>query len=55
MEAEKVDKQTLAAITMALHLYMTDEVHDTEPFVITIRRKQSFWDDRSRNFRKKPV
>lgn len=55
MEERSIDGKTLAAITAAIHLYMEDEVHDAEPFVLTIKRKQSFWDDKSRNFRRKPV
>lgn len=54
MKAKNLDSQTMAAIATALHLYMEDEVHDAEPFVITIKQKQSFWNDKSRNFRRKP-
>lgn len=39
---------------MALHLYLEDDVHDAESFVITIKEKNSFWNDKSRNFRRKP-
>ena len=45
-----------AAIAAALHLYMSDSVHDIEPGIVTIRRDiTSGWNDKSRNFRKKPT
>lgn len=44
-----------AAIATALHLYLSDCVHDSEPYVITIRRSgASGWNDKSQNFRKSP-
>ena len=46
--------ETEAAIATALHLYLSDAVHDIEPGFITIRRTPSAWDDRQSNFRKTP-
>ncbi len=46
--------ETEAAIATALHLYLSDAVHDIEPGFITIRHTPSSWDDRSSNFRKTP-
>lgn len=43
-----------AAIAMAMHLYLSDSVHDDESFVVTIRRNGSPWNDKSRSFRKSP-
>ncbi len=46
----------VAAIAAALHLYMSDSVHDVEPGIITIRRDiPSNWGDKSLNLRKKPL
>ena len=46
---------TYAAIAMALHLYLSDTVHDNESFVLTIRHPQvSAWNDKSQNFRQLP-
>ena len=43
-----------AAIAAALHLYLSDSVHDTEPGIITIRRDiSSDWGNKSLLFRKK--
>ena len=35
-------------------LYLSDTVHDAEPFVITLRPKASAWNDKRQNFRKLP-
>ena len=44
-----------AAIAMALHLYLSDAVHDYEPGIITIRRNSvSGWNNKQSNFRKSP-
>ena len=40
------------AIALALHLYLAGQVHDIEPGIITIRRRESAWDDKKLNFRK---
>ena len=48
--------ETYAAIAMALHLQLTDCVHDTEPYFITIKRSSSSdWNDKTQNFRKYPT
>jgi sodium pump decarboxylase gamma subunit len=46
--------ETEAAIATALHLYLSESVHDLEPGFITLRRTPSAWDDRQFNFRKTP-
>ncbi len=43
-----------AAIATAVHLYLTEAVHDVEPGIVTIRRTDSQWKDKSLNFRKLP-
>ena len=43
-----------AAIATAVHLYLTESVHDNEPGIVTIVRKPSAWNDKSLNFRKLP-
>lgn len=35
------DHEVQAAISMALHQYLSENVHDDESYVITIKRKQS--------------
>ena len=46
--------EVYAAISLALHLYMEDAVHDNESFVLTINRKQSSWNSKGQNFRQLP-
>ena len=46
--------ETEAAITTALHLYLSDAIHDVEPGIITLRRTPSAWDNKQSNFRKTP-
>ncbi|MCR4843950.1 MAG: OadG family protein [Bacteroidales bacterium] len=48
------DGDTYAAIAAAVHLYMNDGVHDVEPGIVTIRRTNSAWNDKSMTFRKLP-
>lgn len=36
---QELNAETHAAIAMAMHLYMNDTVHDTESYIITIKRK----------------
>ena len=48
------EAEVAAAIATALHLYLSDAVHDVEPGFITIRHTPSSWDDRQSNFRKTP-
>jgi Na+-transporting methylmalonyl-CoA/oxaloacetate decarboxylase gamma subunit len=43
-----------AAIATAVHLYLNDAVHDVEPGIVTIARKESAWNDKQLNFRKLP-
>ena len=43
-----------AAIATAVHLYFNDSVHDVEPGIITIVRKESVWNNKLLNFRKLP-
>lgn len=50
LEAE-LGGATEAAIATALHLYLSDAIHDVEPGIITIRK--SGWNNQS-NFRKSP-
>jgi len=44
-----------AAIAAAVHLYLTETVHDAEPGIITIVRRPSAWEsNKALNFRKLP-
>lgn len=44
-----------AAIALALHLHLSETVHDTETFRITIRREGiSQWNDKTQTFRRLP-
>ena len=45
---------TYAAIATAVHLYLTESVHDVEPGIVTIVRKDSGWNNKELNFRKLP-
>lgn len=54
LEAE-MGNETEVAIATALHLYLSQAVHDVEPGFITIRRKESAWDNKQLNFRKSPL
>lgn len=46
--------EEMAAIAAALHLYLSESVHDTEPGIITIKRDlPSDWGNKSLLFRKK--
>ena len=46
--------ETEDAIATALHLYLSEAVHDPEPGFITLRRSPSPWDNKQLNFRKTP-
>ena len=46
--------EVYAAIATAVHLYFNDSVHDVEPGIITIVRKESAWNNKLLNFRKLP-
>ena len=48
------DGDTYAAIAAAVHLYLSDAVHDVEPGIVTIVRKDSAWNNKALNFRKLP-
>ena len=43
-----------AAIAAAVHLYLSETVHDAEPGIVTIARKDSAWSNKQLNFRKLP-
>ena len=46
---------TYAAIALALHLHLSETVHDAETFRITIRREGvSQWSDKTQTFRRLP-
>ena len=45
---------TYAAIATAVHLYLNDAVHDVEPGIVTIVRKESAWNNKELNLRKLP-
>ena len=53
LEAE-AGGETEAAIATALHLFLSDAVHDVESGIITLRRTPSAWDNKQSNFRKSP-
>lgn len=46
--------ETEAAIALALHRFLSESAHDAEPFVITLKRAPSAWNDKTTNFRKQP-
>jgi Na+-transporting methylmalonyl-CoA/oxaloacetate decarboxylase gamma subunit len=46
--------ETEAAIALALHRFLSESMHDAEPFIITVQPRSSAWNDRTRNFRKQP-
>jgi len=48
------DGDTYAAIAAAVHLYLSDAVHDMEPGIVTIVRKDSAWNNKALHFRKLP-
>ena len=48
------DGDTYAAIAAAVHLYLSDAVHDVEPGIVTIVRKDSAWNNKALHFRKLP-
>lgn len=43
-----------AAIATAVHLYLTECIHDAEPGIVTITRKESAWNNKALTFRKLP-
>ena len=48
------DGDAYAAIATAVHLYLSDSIHDVEPGIVTIRRTSSAWSDKALTFRKLP-
>lgn len=48
------DGDTYAAISLAVHLYLSESIHDQESGIITIRRQPSAWENKSLNFRQLP-
>ena len=56
LEAETAGGEAVeAAIATALHLYLSEEVHDSESFVLTIRPRQTAWTNKNLISRKLPV
>ena len=43
-----------AAISAAVHMYLSDTVHDIEPGIVTIVSKPSQWNNKTLNFRQLP-
>lgn len=43
-----------AAVAAAVHLYLSETVHDSEAYTITIRRAATAWSDKSSKFRRLP-
>lgn len=43
-----------AAIAAAVHLYLSESVHDIEPGIITIRRTNTLWNNKELTFRQLP-
>ena len=50
----KAENEIYAAIAMALHEFMGNNVHDKEPNVITIKPKHSQWNARFLSMTAKP-
>ena len=48
------DGDTYAAIATAVHLYLSESIHDVEPGIITIQKQPSAWTNKSLNFRQLP-
>ena len=48
----EADGDTYAAIAAAVHLYLSETVHDRESGILTIRRTESAWSNKALNFRK---
>ncbi|MBR5699688.1 MAG: OadG family protein [Bacteroidales bacterium] len=54
---EAKESETAAAIALALHLYLSETVHDAESFVITVNSSgaENHWPSPGRNFRKEKL
>ncbi|MGP1621466.1 MAG: hypothetical protein ACTTGX_03220 [Candidatus Cryptobacteroides sp.] len=50
----KEEEQDIAAISLAMHSYLNDSVHDTESLKITIKPQSSLWNNKALIFRKLP-
>ena len=48
----KIENEVYAAIALALHEHLGNNVHDVEPGIITIRRTHSEWNNKALNFRR---
>ena len=48
------DGDVYAAIATAVHLYLSDAIHDVESGIVTITRKESGWNNKALNFRRLP-
>ena len=48
------DKNIYAAIALALHEFKGNNVHDKEPGVITIKRRESLWNAKFISMTQKP-
>ncbi|MBR5404605.1 MAG: OadG family protein [Bacteroidales bacterium] len=48
------DGDTYAAIAAAVHLYLSDTVHDAEPGIVTITHRESAWNNKELTFRRLP-
>ena len=48
------DGDVYAAIATAVHLYLSDCIHDVEPGIVTITRRDTAWNNKALNFRKLP-
>ena len=46
--------EVYAAIALALHEHLGNNVHDVEPGIITIVRKESGWNNKALTFRQLP-
>lgn len=53
LDMEK-DGDTYAAIAAAVHLYLSETVHDNEPGIVTITRRESAWTNKELTFRRLP-
>ena len=49
-----IKKDTIAAISLALHEYRGNNVHDKEPGIITIKEKQTLWNAKFLTMTPKP-
>lgn len=46
--------ETEAAISLALHMFLSEEAHDRESFILTVRPHASGWNDKNLTTRKTP-